>query len=53
MAEERIKKAMPSERTHTGRALASAVEKTVKSWPQWKRDTYNNCFATASGSKKY
>lgn len=43
----------PNEQAHTGKTLATAAERTVKSWPQWKRDTYNNYFATASGAKKY
>ncbi len=43
----------PNEQAHTGKTLATAAEQTVRSWPQWKRDTYNNYFATASGAKKY
>lgn len=43
----------PNEQARTGKTLATAAERTVRSWPQWKRDTYNNYFATASGAKKY
>ena len=54
MTGERVTKVVkPNEQVHSGKTLATAAERTVKSWPQWKRDTYNNYFATASGAKKY
>ena len=29
----------PNEQARTGKTLATAAERTVRSWPQWKRDT--------------
>ena len=52
MAEKKAQGTMPG-KLPSGQRLASAVEKTVKNWPQWKRDTYNSYFAIASGGKKY
>lgn len=53
MAEQRAQNTMPGKQPHPGQRLALAVERTVKNWPQWKRDTYNDYFAIASGAKKY
>lgn len=53
MAVEKAQKNIPDSSAHSVKSLASIAEKTVQNWPKWKRETYNNYYATASGSKKY
>lgn len=53
MEQKVVKGTLPQGRIAETKGLVSAAEKTVKNWPQWKRETYNVSFAIATGSKKY